>query len=676
VDSLQAQQAELGRAEEKLLALPADLAQRLASEFATVEELITLDRALPMLTRFETARRDLAARVQDTAETAGRMQRVLAAGEQLRTELAELEPRLAERTSAVSRQQEAATAARTLLRQSKLQLESFRNLDDAKLCSLCGQMLTPQHRAHELQIRTDAVAAENKKLRESDVALASVTAERDTLAEKVAALTKERDARREEYRDLKHHCEQLQRETAQLMRTLEETFHELAEPIRLRIAGRKPDDWTVTTYPTADELSRARLRAFELSAARERLARLQAAQKSADELRAEVESLRRLVGQLAANAPKDTDKIRQRQARNDAELAALVGRINAHQSEAKTVQDDLDRFGREHADLQQRSADICGHVRAERAKLDMMEQSVAAALTDLPDTWRPLVEQAGLGDQERWKRELCELTAAGVEERAAELQALRANLNMLSEEESANSVAIAAMPIESRREVAEVEAEIQTNRRSAAAAEESLRGACDEFMRLRSLRQQRESLVEQLHTAERDHQLHVQLAELLGRDRLQRHLVRRAERQIVDYASAILDRLSGGELHLRLRGGSGESESAFDLEVINRAASPEPIAVAFLSGSQRFRVAVSLALGVGRYASGEERPIESVIVDEGFGCLDRDGRQVMIQELQNLRGFLKRILLVSHQEEFADAFHDGYHFELVDGSTRVTRVQR
>jgi hypothetical protein len=48
----------------------------------------------------------------------------------------------------------------------------------------------------------------------------------------------------------------------------------------------------------------------------------------------------------------------------------------------------------------------------------------------------------------------------------------------------------------------------------------------------------------------------------------------------------------------------------------------------------------------------------------------------MVQELQNLRGQLHCILLVSHQEEFADAFSDGYHFELNDGSTRVTRIQR
>jgi hypothetical protein len=76
------------------------------------------------------------------------------------------------------------------------------------------------------------------------------------------------------------------------------------------------------------------------------------------------------------------------------------------------------------------------------------------------------------------------------------------------------------------------------------------------------------------------------------------------------------------------------------------------------------------------YASRQHRPIESVIIDEGFGCPDRQGRQVMIQELQNLRGHLHCILRVSHQEEVANAFADGYRFELHDGATRVSRFQR
>ena len=63
------------------------------------------------------------------------------------------------------------------------------------------------------------------------------------------------------------------------------------------------------------------------------------------------------------------------------------------------------------------------------------------------------------------------------------------------------------------------------------------------------------------------------LAELLGRDRLQLYLVRQAERQVVEHANAVLDRLSGGQLYLRLSGeadGEGAAGKALELEAYNR----------------------------------------------------------------------------------------------------------
>ena len=216
--------------------------------------------------------------------------------------------------------------------------------------------------------------------------------------------------------------------------------------------------------------------------------------------------------------------------------------------------------------------------------------------------------------------------------------------------------------------------------RSALTAQEALLfDARDRRAVLDSQRRQREQVSQQHLEVQGEWNRFRRLAELLDREHLQRHLVRQAERQVVDHANAVLDRLSGGQLYLRLRGGDdgeGTADKALDLEAYNRSTGQAPINVAFLSGSQRFRVAVSLALGLGQYASRQHRPIESVIIDEGFGCLDRQGRQVMIQELQNLRGHLRCILLVSHQEEFAEAFSDGYLFELDQGATRVKRFQR
>ncbi len=220
--------------------------------------------------------------------------------------------------------------------------------------------------------------------------------------------------------------------------------------------------------------------------------------------------------------------------------------------------------------------------------------------------------------------------------------------------------------------------QLQTARGVLTSHESTLRDAQRRRAVLDSQRQQRESVQKELTRQEGALNRYTVLSQLLGRDRLQRHLVRQAERQVVDHANAVLDRLSGGQLYLRLRGSEeeGAADRALELEAYNRSTTQAPINVAFLSGSQRFRVAVSLALGLGQYASRQHRPIESVIIDEGFGCLDRQGRQVMVQELQNLRGQLRCILLVSHQEEFADAFSDGYLFELENGATRVKRFQR
>ncbi len=236
-----------------------------------------------------------------------------------------------------------------------------------------------------------------------------------------------------------------------------------------------------------------------------------------------------------------------------------------------------------------------------------------------------------------------------------------------------------AFPAEARVEPAVIQTRIHEAKFQDQQCEKELIESQKHLGRLQDLQQQREKLQQQY--LEKDRQRNVQklLADLLGKDRLQLYLVRQAERQVVEYANGVLDRLSGGQLYLKLTGeaeGEGNTARALELEAYNRSTGDKPINVAFLSGSQKFRVAVSLALGIGQYASRQHRPIESVIIDEGFGCLDRQGRQVMIQELQNLRSQMRCILLVSHQEEFADAFSDGYQFRLENGATRVERIQK
>ena len=58
-------------------------------------------------------------------------------------------------------------------------------------------------------------------------------------------------------------------------------------------------------------------------------------------------------------------------------------------------------------------------------------------------------------------------------------------------------------------------------------------------------------------------------------------------------------------------------------------------------------------------------------------ALDKQGCGEMIAEIQRLKDVLGRIILVSHQEEVADAFpNDKYLVELVDGTSRASLMAK
>ena len=157
------------------------------------------------------------------------------------------------------------------------------------------------------------------------------------------------------------------------------------------------------------------------------------------------------------------------------------------------------------------------------------------------------------------------------------------------------------------------------------------------------------------------------LQKKLDRNGLQSWLRVAAEQSIVANADHTLQRLSNGMLTMKLAdNGKGES---LDLRVTDHEKGARDLRTQALSGSQKFRVSVALALGIGQYACGQSQGgIKSVIIDEGFGSLDKEGRDQMITELQNLGKVLERIIVVSHQEEFQTAFANRWHI-FVEGDT-------
>lgn len=311
--------------------------------------------------------------------------------------------------------------------------------------------------------------------------------------------------------------------------------------------------------------------------------------------------------------------------------------------------------------------------------LTLAEQAVAvgvakreAAFQQLPATW---TEQAATMSAEglaAWDRERAELESSGVTTRFRRIE--EATLLRTDKETQLEKVQtqLAEIPAESRVSQAEARNRAETASAHVSAADRARTSARQTAAAVRQRAAEFDRRKAEVATAEVAHRRLATLDRHLGKEGLQRDIVRDAEAEIVRLADDTARNLSGNDLSLELAP-EQDGESALTLRA-RRASDPSgwPTPVEYLSGSQKFRVAIAVALGIGRFAGGQSRPLESVIIDEGFGSLDRDGLAAAHDELTRLKSCLKRVLLVSHQEEFAGRFPVGYRLTPGEHGTTAT----
>jgi DNA repair exonuclease SbcCD ATPase subunit len=441
------------------------------------------------------------------------------------------------------------------------------------------------------------------------------------LEERLAESTRGQGALQQRLTQLQRQRERAEDAAAICERELVRVYGALAESFREKVAAPLPANWLATCFPTGPELT-----AFD----------------------AELESRKREDAQL------------------ERQLGELGRQRTVDQQEEQRLRRDLER-------TQERLAELQRHQAVQEALRASAQEALMTARCDVPPAWDSELRSLSRPRVEALQEELADLRRQDLGTRLRDLERAQNDLDRLQARQQELAHRQAAIPEPARREPEDVARRLAIARQQEKQCQSRLLQARHEEQRLEERRNARAALEETRSNVLKEHGQYSLLAKYLDRDWLQRHLMRQAEQTIVAYARDILDRLSGGQLALQQRAEEG-GDKALVLEVVNRAATEaSPHRVDMLSGSERFRAAVSLALAIGQFASRQHRPIQSVIIDEGFGCLDPANRQLMIQELHNLQGQLQRILLVSHQEEFADAFTNGYRFELDHGATRVTR---
>ncbi len=672
-------EADLAAVRGELAGLPTDPTGQVRQAREAFEALAALAAVVPVVARFRARRDDLRRAVEREQAALKAEQEVLERGKRCGAEADRLKPLREQAAAALEEAGRKAAEAQTILKQARESLREVTSLDGARVCRHCGQPLTPGHLADEKRRRAAAVEAADRQDKQASAAQKAAREVERKAQEQWQQADKLRQDARVEYSERKTQLAQARQDVQRLQAECTQIHGELPAEFRARISPAPTSDWLATTWPEAADLERLQAQAAGLEAARRKRQEAEQVQERWARCKTREEAAQGHLERLRQELPADRSALRQRHADAVAAEGEVERDLEARRAALKEADRDLEQQTRKREQIQGRQVALDGEQKKQEVQRDHATQTIARALKSLPEPWREAADHFGTAELAEWKSELDDLQAARTEERARELAGARVNRDVLQRDCDELEKQREAFPEEARQEVSAIRGRLAAAQQADRACDEEVGQARQRLAQLQSQRKQREDVAEEMRIAEGELAADRKLADLLGREQLQLYLVRQAERQVVEFANAVLDRLSGGQLYLKLSGeanGEGGSDKALDLEAYNRGTGERPINVAFLSGSQKFRVAVSLALGIGQYASRQHRPIEAVIIDEGFGCLDSQGRLVMIQELQNLRNQMRCILLVSHQEEFADAFPDGFHFFLEEGAARIKPFQK
>ncbi len=170
-----------------------------------------------------------------------------------------------------------------------------------------------------------------------------------------------------------------------------------------------------------------------------------------------------------------------------------------------------------------------------------------------------------------------------------------------------------------------------------------------------------------------------QVEKACSKDGVPALLIEQALPELENQTNAILERLSGGSMNVRFITQTGYKDKKRDdkketLEIVIQDASGARSYELF-SGGEAFRVNFSIRLALSHLlANRSGARLQTLIIDEGFGSQDTQGRQRLIEAINMVRPDFKKILVITHLEELKDAFSTRIEVEK-NNQTSVITVQ-
>ena len=152
-----------------------------------------------------------------------------------------------------------------------------------------------------------------------------------------------------------------------------------------------------------------------------------------------------------------------------------------------------------------------------------------------------------------------------------------------------------------------------------------------------------------------------QLEQAFGKDGVPALLIEQALPQIEARANEVLDRLSAGNMSVRFitqaqykDKNRDDLRETLDIQISDSAGARD---YEMFSGGEAFRVNFAIRLALSEVlAQRAGARLQTLVIDEGFGSQDAEGRQRLIETINLVRQDFSKILVITHIDELKDAF--------------------
>ena len=322
----------------------------------------------------------------------------------------------------------------------------------------------------------------------------------------------------------------------------------------------------------------------------------------------------------------------------------------------KYAVDEQKKLAKLDKQLEKLGYDVSAHDAAREAELDLRAvEEEYANLKSAKEVSKQIESEIANLKSEMKNRE------AEIETLEAEYQIARANLE----------AAQAGAP-----DLDDAERDLFRLREAENKARSELGGAQQRVDVLETLRARKGTYEKKCEELQRQIGRHRTLERAFGKDGVPALLIEQALPQIEDKTNELLDRLSDGQMSIRFATQIEYKDKRRDdlretLEIqISDAAGIRNYEM--YSGGEAFRVNFAIRLALSKIlAQRKGARLQTLVIDEGFGSQDIQGRQRLIEAINLVKHDFAKILVITHLDELKDAFPTRIEVEKTENGSSV-----